>query len=615
MRLTNIVAVTLGMSVVIVVLSCPSWASCPGGLTQTNKWCGPYTVPMTGCLSGTNSNSTTTQCLNNGYLQVGFYTTAPSGSGGNPFQGIGASQIGSPSGNAAANGAIGKTVGSDQQYLQYADNVVQAFETTVAGGDGPLFAGSAGGTAAPQSINEPWDPVDSMHNATLGPDCNQDDQEFDAEYDRINSLFLLAGTSYITSGTEANHRDICIAISASSDLYNSSTNTSYWSSYAFDLTDGTNVTPAVFVPEHSSTYDRLDYPRFGTWNDGYYMTFDFLDEGDGSPYNIEGFAVCKLDQTDIVMGYAASSATCYAYLPTSVPPMVHTLLPADMESDTAYSSTKGEFFLATVNPGSDGSPCMTSVSACSSDKLAFWTWSDIVAEHSRQNVGVSTFYPGCYNTGHPNATECVPQPGTTVKIESSGDRLMSPLAYRYLSSCSVGTPLPNTYTPCEYMAVTQTVDEDPSGTGRTGIRYYTMVAPSGIQTAPTVIYQDDFADPGSALWYFMPSNAIDKNLNVAYTLTLSDGSSTGCGGNPCYPSIYSEAIDNSNSPGALTEVQAGGGSDESDSNWGPYVSTSIDPTDDLTFWSTGEYLSSNETSCCSWLTAIYSCQKGAGFCP
>lgn len=33
--------------------------------------------------------------------------------------------------------------------------------------------------------------------------------------------------------------------------------------------------------------------------------------------------------------------------------MVHTLLPADAESDSFQSGTEGEYFLATVNPGSD----------------------------------------------------------------------------------------------------------------------------------------------------------------------------------------------------------------------------------------------------------------------
>jgi hypothetical protein len=50
---------------------------------------------------------------------------------------------------------------------------------------------------------------------------------------------------------------------------------------------------------------------------------------------------------------------------------------------------------------------------------------------------------------------------------------------------------------------------------------------------------------------------------------------------------------------------------------------SID-SDGLTFWGTGEYLTTTESDChcnngnsnaCTWQTAIFSCQKGSGDCP
>ena len=47
------------------------------------------------------------------------------------------------------------------------------------------------------------------------------------------------------------------------------------------------------------------------------------------------------------------------------------------------------------------------------------------------------------------------------------------------------------------------------------------------------------------------------------------------------------------------------GEDQSDAHWGPMVSTTTDPSDDLTFWITDEYFSANQTTCCNWQTRIY----------
>jgi hypothetical protein len=423
-------------------------------VTCANKWCGPYSVPMSGCLSGT---SETNGCLNTTFLQIGFATTSPSGSGGSSFQALTAVEIGTSSvgPDVVPNGSVGL-----KQYMQFANNHVQAYSKT---NDGPIFSNN--GTPTPQPANSPW--TNGPHKPTLGPGyCGQQTVDFDVAYDRSNSIWVLAGTSVVDPSSTINprHRDICIATSVGDDLYNNGT--SYWNSYAFDLTNPSNT---IFLPYNSDSgfYDRADYARFGTWKDGYYLTFDFTNQGLAHPNQIDGFAVCKLDEADIKAGNPASAATCYAYVPTSAPPMIHTLLPADMESAGTPTSTAGEFFLATVNPGTDGSPCRSS-SCETSNTLAFWTWSEITSELGPTTIGVATFTPGCYNLSNPPTTTCVPQPGGTMnKVDSVGDRLMSRLAYRnvVLPTCSPG------WCGGEYLAVTQTVQED-SNTQRTGVRYY-----------------------------------------------------------------------------------------------------------------------------------------------
>jgi len=195
---------------------------------------------------------------------------------------------------------------------------------------------------------------------------------------------------------------------------------------------------------------------------------------------------------------------------------------------------------------------------------------------------------------------------------------MSPLAYRYIPSCILPSP-----TSCEFLAVTQTVQEStasPYYGNPTGVRYYVFTAPTGTTTPNPPLYSSDFSDSAGSLYYWMSSNAIDKNQNVGYTFNIGDGSSN-------YPSVYTQTIDDGGSPGTLTSVQAGSASitDPNTHSWGEYFSMSIDPSDDKTFWGVGEYFTTAEDACsstlgftdCYWTTKIFSCQKGGvgGYCP
>jgi hypothetical protein len=204
--------------------------------------------------------------------------------------------------------------------------------------------------------------------------------------------------------------------------------------------------------------------------------------------------------------------------------------------------------------------------------------------------------------------------------------LMSRLAYRYLV-------LPQCEPACpdgEYLATTQTIrlDNTGSGTSVTGVRYYTITTPSG---TPSVLFQGkiyDTANDTPTYYYAMPSNAIDKNGVVGYTFTVSGPYSS-----TTYPSIYANTLDTLDNLGTSTVTQAGSYSilDVCNHHWGEYVSSSIDPSDNLTFWSAGQYLSiNNESNChgidipdgcssaltsgCNWQTAAFTCQKGSGFC-
>jgi hypothetical protein len=320
-------------------------------------------------------------------------------------------------------------------------------------------------------------------------------------------------------------------------------------------------------------------------------------------------------------GNSSVSATCYRYLvPSSqlsqYPSLIHTLLPADADSNSFATGTAGEYFLATENPSSGDT----------SDQLAFWTWTMITNESSQINVSVNTFTPGCYDSTSLENTFCVPSLDSSINpldlVDGLGDRLMSRLAYRNLAvPCSPRTICG------EMLAVTQTTAVSSSNAfGQTQVQYYTFANPSQ-STGPTVEYQGEFVDTSSSsLFYFMPSNAIDANGNVGYTFTGSSAA--------VLPALYLDTLDPTGTPGTATVVPGrsftGSENDENttpDHNqyWGEYVSTTIDPSNDLKFWSIGGYYETDQVGCtssaspawsgCNWYTTIFSCTKGGTNCP
>ncbi len=195
---------------------------------------------------------------------------------------------------------------------------------------------------------------------------------------------------------------------------------------------------------------------------------------------------------------------------------------------------------------------------------------------------------------------------------------MSRLAYRNLVPNDCSSPRDPQ---CgEVLAVTQTIAVSSNNPfGQTQVRYYTIHNPS--QSSATIEYEGQVSN--SSLYYYMPSNAIDKNGNVGYTFTGSDSAT--------HPHLYLDTLSTFGVAGTAEVVpgltfngsENGGTTQDGNQFWGEYVSTTIDPSDDLTFWSVGEYFKNGDQSgctgpnfpTCSWYTAIFSCKKGDSNCP
>jgi hypothetical protein len=576
--------------------NCPMFGTCPAPAAATQLWC-----------IGNNATST----CSGGNAGITFNTTTPAATArSNPFEGVDAASIfattatgKNPGQEADPNGAVGPTDSNGVgQYLEFAGNFVQAFDK--ASGSGIFCCGLDGVSAAPQSLSA----LLSTSGDCVGP-------SFDgiASYDRIDGAFVLANIfNVVDKTTMTSTYNLCIMVSsASASQPASNLEGAAWNAYAYSLTPTIPINTDPNAPANTPYFP--DYLRFGTWSDGFYVAWDLEDSYNPLNFNIVGFEVCKLDKTDIIAGLSSTPPQCYSYIPNYAVnteanrSLIHTLLPADFEGANAPpSTTAGEYFLALVNPRNPGTndTCSSITAPCLSNQLAFWTWSGLTNGAGPTYITMPThaFTPGCYNPHDPYDTYCVPETYGGV-IDGLGDRLAYRLAYRYIT----GT------TNAEYLAVAHTVQENANQ--QTGLRYYKILA--GTSPQPVLI-GDLQAAPN---FLSMPSVAMDKNGDLGITYTQ-----TGINYDPSPFFVTVDSSGNQGSPVAILGNASGTtGQDETDTNWGEYVSVTTDPSDDLTFWAVDEYMNGDQlpppSSCnikqfngvgCTWASTIFTCQKGSG---
>ena len=103
-------------------------------------------------------------------------------------------------------------------------------------------------------------------------------------------------------------------------------------------------------------------------------------------------------------------------------------------------------------------------------------------------------------------TKAVPQPGSSQKLNSLGDKLMTPVVYQNRN----GT---------ESLWATHTVVEN----GATGISWYQFNVTGGNFPA-TPVQQQHWTNGNDGLWRWVPSIAVDTNGNTAIGYSVSSSS-------------------------------------------------------------------------------------------
>lgn len=529
--------------------------------------------------------------------------------------------------NIDDNIAVGPTVsGENAQVLEWLNaEYLQAFDKVTGQ---PIFTKVGGTTAVPVNVAALW-------SSSTQPECYQNlSGNVQVVFDRLDNAFVINRRVVYTSGS-IHESAWCIAASSSSDL---SSPTTQWFAYEYKMS---SVIPCTPASENCTTgayqYYFPDWPRFGTWSNGFYITFDLQDPNQN--YIESGFEACQLDRSDIVAGNATNPMTCYAYtIPTADrPTLIHSVDVADIDSPAGPTYGEPEYFLAIVNPSNADQglaglhPCTSTTTACTSSQLALFTWG-AAGLTGPTFLTVNPYVPGCYNTSSSSQianTYCVPEPSTNTStigaygkpncgnydtpcLDSLGDRMANRLTYNRLVSSSSG---PNG----EFLTASHVVTESTSNM-RTGIRYYILSVSNG--TASVLVNSGgssgppDMQNASGGEFMLMPSAALDENGNMGLAFTTS-----GTGG---HPAIWFDVLPwSATAFDPATLIVQGTGDQENTDRYGEYAATVIDSSDNLTFYGVGEYYDTSQTGtsscgspssdCYTWHTRIFRGQYGTQF--
>lgn len=464
------------------------------------------------------------------------------------FEGIDALQLPVPGLSIDHNGAVGT-----KQYMEWVNSYYQAFNKST----------GAAVWANPQTGDTPWQ-LSGMSNC-----YGSGGGEGFITFDRIASKWVIAKRA----SPATNQYYYCIAVSNTDDLSSASLT---WYTYQFNITSslGVNSRGTVYYP---------DWPKFGTWSDGYYATFDLEDPNNS--YQEIGVVACAFDRTNMIINGTARPLQCFSD-PNPIPLsgalyLAHGLIPADIDGTTAPPTGQHEFLLSIQNPPNDGST-LTSTQLNRWNFHVNWTTPSL-STFSKAKISVSSYEPGCYDVSNPADTFCVTEPSsktTGLYVDSVGDRLEPRLAYRNFGT--YGSFL-----------VSHTIQVGTGTNQQTGVRWYELRG-SGTPT----IYQSGKVTNGTTLYRFTPSIAQDNVGNAAVGYSVSS-SGVHPGIRASYWNLPSKTV-----PTEIN-IKTGVGDEENSDLWGNVSSMTVDPVDNCTFWYVNRYYAANQTgTTINWNTQI-----------
>jgi hypothetical protein len=361
-------------------------------------------------------------------------------------------------------------------------------------------------------------------------------------YDTFEDRWVISDIAFIVQGNGANASPgnfQCIAVSKTGDPVSGG-----WNFYSFRTDAGLG-----------------DYPKFGIWPDGLYLTVDIFSYG-----STPTFVKPQL--------YVFNKAQMYAGAPTvqtalfDIPSSEFALLPSNARLQTGTPPTGSPNYVAVV---------WQFLNAFSVYK-AHVDWNSIsLSTFTGPFMATDTFWWS--QLASANQTAPTPQN----RNDELYARIMMQNQYTNIGgveSLWAGQTAGNT-NPTSNITVTQS-----------SVRYYQVKVTGGTVEANTT--QSFTYAPADTIWRYMPSVAVDRAGNMAIGYTTSNATT-----NPALKYAGRLSTDAANSI-TLTEqtlfqgtgAQSGLCGGATCTRWGDYSAMSLDP-DGCTFWYTNEYYAVN----------------------
>ena len=388
-----------------------------------------------------------------------------------------------------------------------------------------------------------------------GPCETHNNGDIIVKYDRVADRWLMSQLAYSFVPFGPFYQ--CIAISQTPDP------TGAFYRYAFKISD-TKLN---------------DYPKFGVWPDAYYLSFNQLGQ-----FAYGGQGAVAFERDKMLAGDPDARMVMFDLL--AADPFLGGMLPSDFDGPPPPDGSPNYYIEVDFPEGYPTTDDILQVFQFHVD------WTD--PSNSTFDVGGKlVLVTAPFNANLCGFGNCISQPGFSPLLEALSDRLMYRLQYRNFGDH-------------ESLVMNHTVNVDPLGGNRAGIRWYELQK----SDSDWSIFQQGTYAPFGNRW--MGSIAQDSAGNIALGFSVSSSF--------MFPSIHYAGRLAGDPPGEMTQGEAtlidGGGSQLHESGrWGDYSLMAIDPTDDCTFWYTQEYYTVTVMGA-PWQTRIGSFQfPGCGVAP
>ena len=359
-----------------------------------------------------------------------------------------------------------------------------------------------------------------------------------ALYDQLADRWMVSQFA-LPGGSQGYHQ--CIAVSQTGDP------TGAWYRYDFLI----------------SSNKMNDYPHFGVWPDAYYMSVNQFTNG----ISWGGQGVVAFERDKMLLGQTARMVYFDLY---AQDPNLGGMLPSDLDGAAPAAGTPNYFIEVDDNAW-----------GYSPDQLQVWEFRvNWTTPSSSTFTRATTLGTAAFDSDMCGGSRsCIPQQGTTARLDAIADRIMYRLQYRNFGA---------------YQTLVTNHTVDVNGADRAGVRWYEL---RNTGSGWSIYQQGTFSPDATHRW--MGSIAMDSAGNIA--LGYSASSST------MYPAVRYTGRLASDALGTLpqgegTIINGTGAQTHSAARWGDYSMMGVDPTDDCTFWYTNEYLQT--TGSAPWRTRV-----------